>query len=61
MTGVGLIFKERQWERVLYLECGKELVKRSLVVHRQTQHGVAKEGSGKEDNEEGRGNKPRIF
>ena len=35
-------FRERQRERVLFLECGKELAKESLVTHRQNQHGVAK-------------------
>ena len=41
-------FKERQQERVLCPECGKELVKGSLVTHHQTQHGVAKGGLGSE-------------
>ena len=44
MKGEGSNFKERQQERVLCPECGKELVKGSLVKHRQTQHGVAKWG-----------------
>ena len=42
------IFKERQWERVLFPECGKELDKWSLVTHRQTQNGVAKGKLGSE-------------
>ena len=37
-------FKERQQERVLLPECRKELVKESLVAHRQTQHSVVKGG-----------------
>ena len=40
---------------------GKELAKGSLVAHRQTQHGVEKWGSGKEDDKEGRGDEPRTF
>ena len=46
MAGEGHIFKERQRERVLCPECRKELAKGSLVAHHQTQHGVAKGGSG---------------
>ena len=42
MTGEGRSFKERQRERVLFPECGKEVAKGSLVAHRQTQHKVAK-------------------
>ena len=54
-------FKERQRERVLCPECGKDLVKGSMMVHRQTQNGVEKGGSGQECDEEGGGNKPRTF
>ena len=39
----------------------KETVKGSLVTHRQTQHGVAKGGLGKEGNKEDRGNDTRIY
>ena len=46
---------------MLYLECGKELVKVSLLAHSQTQHGVAKGGLGQEGNEEARGNNPRTY
>ena len=42
MAGEGQSFKERQQKRVLCPECGNEVAKMSLVVHRQTQHGVAK-------------------
>ena len=31
-------------EQVLCPECGKDMAKGSLVMHRQTQHGVAKGG-----------------
>ena len=42
------IFKERQQERVLCLECKKELAKGSLVTYHQTHHGMAKGGLGSE-------------
>ena len=42
MIGKGRSFKERHQEWVLCPESGKEMSKRSLVVHHQTQHGVAK-------------------
>ena len=48
MTGERRKFKEwhqeRERERVLCPESGKELAKGSLMTHRQTQHGVAKGG-----------------
>ena len=46
MKGEGRIFKEQHRERVLCLECGKELAQGSLVTHHQTQHGMAKGGLG---------------
>ena len=46
MEGDGQSFKERQWERVLCPECGKETAKGSLVAHRQNQNGVEKGGLG---------------
>ena len=42
-------------------ECGKDLEKGSLVVHRQTQNGVAKGGSGQVGNKDGGGNEPSIY
>ena len=59
--GGGRSFKERQLERVLCPECGKELTKGSLVEHCQMQHGVATEGSGQEVDKEGGCDKPRTF
>ena len=44
MTGDGRSFKEWQQERVLSLEYGKDMGKRSPVTHHQAQHGVAKGG-----------------
>ena len=61
IMGEGRNFKERQRECVLCLECRKKLAKGSLVAHRQTQHGVAKGGSGKVSDEESGGNDPRTF
>ena len=46
---------------MLYLECRQELVKVSLVVHRQNQHSLKKGGSGQEGDNEGEGNKTRTF
>ena len=43
MTGEGRSFKERQRERVLFPECGKEVAKGSLVAHRQTQQKVERD------------------
>ena len=60
--GEGRSFKERQRERVLCPECGKELAKGSLVTHRQTQHGVAKGRLGSEGDEaDGGGDDPRTY
>ena len=42
----GRSFKERHQDRLICPEYGKEMAKGSLVMHRQTQHGVAKGGSG---------------
>ena len=39
-AGEGQSYKERQLERVLSLECGRDLERGSLVAHRQTQNGV---------------------
>ena len=61
MTGEGRSFKERQRERVLCPECGKEMAKGSLVAHRQTQHGVAKGRLGQEGKEEAGGDEPRTY
>ena len=62
MTGEGKIFKEQQREKVLCLECGKDLYNGSLVTHRQTQHGVAKGRLASEEDEADRGgDKPRIY
>ena len=46
---------------MIYLECGKELAKGSLVAHRQNHHGVTKGGSGQEGNKEVGGNEPINF
>ena len=61
MKGEGRGFKERQQERVICPECGKELAKGSLVAHRQTQHGMEKRGLGQEGDEEAGGDKPRTY
>ena len=61
MTGEGRSFKEIKQERVLFPECGKEVVKGSLVAHRQTQHGVAKGRLGKEGDKTSWGNNPRTY
>ena len=60
MTGERWGDKERQWERVLCSECGKDLEKGSLVAHRQTQQGVANWGLGQEGDEEGGGDDIRT-
>ena len=44
MSGEVSSFKERQRERVLCPECGKELAKGSLVTHCQTQNVVSNGG-----------------
>ena len=41
--------------------CGKEFVRGSLVVHRQTQHDVVKGGLGQEVDEEGGDKNSRTF
>ena len=61
MKGEGRGFKERQQERVICPECGKELAKGSLVAHRQTQHGMEKRGLGQEGDEEAGGDEPRTY
>ena len=59
MSGAGRSYKERQRERVICIERRKELARGSLAAHYQTQHDVAKRGTGQKGNGEGRGNKPR--
>ena len=44
-----------------YPECRKYLARGSLAVHRQTQHGVAKGGSGQENDKEFGGDDTRTF
>ena len=61
MTGEGRSFKERQRERVLFPERGKEVEKGSLVAHRQTKYKVAKGGLGKVGNNEGGGSDPSTY
>ena len=61
MMGEGRIFKEIQRERVLCLECRKELANGSLVEHRQTYHSMEKEGSGQMGDEECGGEDPRTY
>ena len=61
MTGEGSSYKERQWERINFPEWGKYLARVSLTSHRQTQHGVAKGGSGQEGDGEVGGDNPRTF
>ena len=61
MTGEGRILKEREQERVLCPECGKELEKGSLVMHRQTQNGVAKGGLGTEGGGADGGKEPMTY
>ena len=67
MTGEGRIFKDRQKERFICPECGKDLEKGSLVMHRQTQNGVDKGGLVSEGGRVGRadgcngGNNPRTY
>ena len=61
MIEEGRSFKERQWERVLCPECGKEMPKGSLVMHCQTQHGMARGGLGPEGDEADRGDEPRTY
>ena len=57
MIGEGRIFKERQRERVICPEFGKEVSKGSLVAHHQTQNGVAKGRLGQKGNEATGGNR----
>ena len=50
------------YTRVSYPECRKELEKGSLVMHRQTQHGMAKGGLGSEgDKTYGGGDEPSTY
>ena len=43
------------------MDCRKEIMKGSMVAHRQTQHGVAKGGSGKVGKNEVGGDDPRNY
>ena len=61
MIGGGRVFKERQREWVICPKCWKEVAKGALVVHRQTQHGVAKCRLGQEGNEEAGRDDPRTY
>ena len=61
MKGVGRRYKEKQQKRVNCPECGKDLGRGSMDVHRQTQHSVARGGAVKEVERDGGGNKPREY
>ena len=61
MTGEGRSFKDRQRERVLCPECGKELTKGSLVARCQNHNGVSKGGYGQVGDEEYGGDKTRTY
>ena len=61
VTGVGRSYKERQWERLNCLECGKDLERGSLAAHRQTQHGIVKGVPVQEGDGEDRGGDPREY
>ena len=61
ITGEGSSFKERQRGRVLCPECRKEFPKGSLVMHRQTQHGVTKGGLVLEGDEADGVDNPRTY
>ena len=64
MTVEGRISKERQRERLIYPEFGKDTAKGSLVTYRQTHHDVAKGGlvseRGEADGSDG-GDDPRTY
>ena len=49
----------REW--VQCTECRKDLARKSLAVHGQTQHGVERGESGQEGKEESGGDNPREF
>ena len=61
MKGLGRSYKERQWERVICPECGKDLERGQLDAHFQTQNGMVNWGLGQEEDREGRGDKPRTY
>ena len=64
IIGEGSIFKERERERALCPECGKETAKGSLVTYLQNQHIVAKGGLGSEGGKADGGNRgddPRTY
>ena len=50
MTWAGRSYKERQQDRVSYIECGKDLVRGLLAAHCQNKNGMKKGGPGQEDN-----------
>ena len=50
MTWAGRSYKERQQDRVSYIECGKDLVRGLLAAHCQNKNGMTKGGPGQEDN-----------
>ena len=60
MIEEGNISKESQQEWVICPECGKEVEKGSLVLHRQTKHGVAKWRLGQEGDKEAGGDNTRT-
>ena len=60
-TGAEITYKKGQQERVICRECGKDLVRGSLDVHCQNQHGVEKGDSVQEGKREVRVNKPRTY
>ena len=51
MTGEGQSYHERQNEQVQCTECGKDLARVSLDIHRQAQNGSEKGEEGKKGNE----------
>ena len=51
MTGEGRSYQERQRESVQFTECGKDIARGSLAIHRQTHHRVSRGGAGKKDYE----------
>ena len=61
MAGEVRNFKERQKEQVLCPECRKEMTKRPLVTHHQTQHGKEKGGFGLKGDEADRGDEPKTY
>ena len=60
-TGADITYKKGQKEWFICCECGKDLVRGSLDVHCQTQHGVAKGDPVQEGKIEVWVNKPRTY